>query len=120
MLNKIKTKKRKSTIILKIIRDFFLKSSKTAKEKLKIKKINIKRIKFAEKEGYSDNDLIIFLKKKFNILKNYKKILKEDNPSIIFDNFIKKIENEEAHREFCSSFDAYLTGLSIRKQIYSN
>ena len=112
LLNEIKTNKRQLTLSEKIIRDFFLKRRKIAKEKLKIKKINIKRIKFAEKKGYV-NDYLIFLKKKFN-MKNYNKILKEDNLSI-FDDYTKKIENEEPHREFCSSFEAYLTGLSKRK-----
>ena len=97
--NKNNKNKKKLGLNEKILLEYLL----AIKKKHKIKLINIKRIKFAEKEGYRNNYLT-YLKKKFK-LKN-DNIIINDYDSSLFEEF--KTKEEESHKEYFNEYNNFI------------
>ena len=97
--NKNNKNKKKLGLNEKIILEYLL----AIKKKHKIKLINIKRIKFAEKEGYRNNYLT-YLKKKFKLKNDI--IIINDYDSSLFEEF--KTKEEESHKEYFNEYNNFI------------
>ena len=97
--NKNKKNKKKLGLNEKILLEYLL----AIKKKHKIKLINIKRIKFAEKEGYRNNYLT-YLKKKFKLKNDI--IIINDYDSSLFEEF--KTKEEESHKEYFNEYNNFI------------
>ena len=97
--NKNNKNKKKLGLNEKILLEYLL----AIKKKHKIKLINIKRIKFAEKEGYRNNYLT-YLKKKFKLKNDI--IIINDYDSSLFEEF--KTKEEESHKEYFNEYNNFI------------
>ena len=97
--NKNNKNKKKLGLNEKILLEYLL----AIKKKHKIKLINIKRIKFAEKEGYRNNYLT-YLKKKFKLKNDI--IIINDYDSSLFEEF--KTKEEESHKEYYNEYNNFI------------
>ena len=98
-INKNNKNKKKLGLNEKILLEYLL----AIKKKHKIKLINIKRIKFAEKEGYRNNYLT-YLKKKFKLKNDI--IIINDYDSSLFEEF--KTKEEESHKEYFNEYNNFI------------
>ena len=97
--NKNNKNKKKLGLNEKILLEYLL----AIKKKHKIKLINIKRIKFDEKEGYRNNYLT-YLKKKFKLKNDI--IIINDYDSSLFEEF--KTKEEESHKEYFNEYNNFI------------
>ena len=99
ILDESNKNKKKLGLNEKILLEYLL----AIKKKHKIKLINIKRIKFAEKEGYRNNYLT-YLKKKFKLKNDI--IIINDYDSSLFEEF--KTKEEESHKEYFNEYNNFI------------